>query len=74
MRYGDKILYRYQIVKFADKVFEPPLAPYFDKYKGETFRIINFHHDETHVEVECISNGNIRVDGYVHPDDIEVIF
>jgi len=57
-------------VIFAKKVFEPPYTPYYDAYKDQVFEIVAYHHNYTHVELVCVSDPTIEVDGYVHPNEI----
>lgn len=64
MRIGD-------IVTFTDKVFEPPYAPHYATYRGHVFRIVTYHHNRSHLELCCISDPTIIVNGYVHLDVVQ---
>ena len=62
-----------QKFKFLDKVYRPPFKPYYDKYREHEFVIKHFHPedaDNRHVLLECVSDPNLKVDGYVHIDDL----
>lgn len=62
-----------QKFKFLDKVYRPPFKPFYDKYRGHEFVVKHFHPDDVdkrHVLLECISDPNLKVDGYVHIDDL----
>ena len=58
-------------VYFRSKVFEPPYTPYYDAYRGRKFRVVAMHYEDTHVELECIDDPNLKVAGYVHPDELK---
>ncbi len=58
------------LVKFADKVFAAPYAPYYDVYKGHTFQVVAYHDNFSHVELKCPDDPSIIVRGYVHLDEI----
>ncbi len=58
------------VVYFHEKVFGPPWQPYYDKYKDLIFVVVALHYDDTHVELTCLEDPNIKVDGYVHLGDI----
>lgn len=60
------------IYKFKQKVFKTPYTPYYDHYKGHKF-VIKEMHEGDHVYLECISDSNVKVNGYVHLDEIERI-
>ena len=57
-------------VHFKSKVFQEPYAPFYDAYKGHTFRIINIHEGD-HCELVCISDTSVIVAGYVHKDELK---
>jgi hypothetical protein len=57
-------------VAFHNKVFQPPYTPFYDEYANQTFQVVRLHHDDTHVELVCISDPSIKVKGYVHDDEI----
>ena len=62
--------------RFHDKVFLEPYTPYYDAYHGHTFVIDHASsEDETgnHVWLTCISDENIKVGGYIHLDQLEII-
>ncbi len=60
---GDKVC-------FSKKVFKPPYVPFYDAYKGHIFKIVAFHYSDTHVELECVSDVTVKVNGFVHPDEL----
>jgi len=65
-----------RLYRFLDKVYQKPYSPDYAPYKGHTFRIDHFHHeDETnqHVWLICVDNEKIIVKGYVHLDDLEEV-
>ncbi len=62
-----------QKFKFLDKVYRPPFKPFYDNYRGHEFVVKHFHPDDVdkrHVLLECVSDPNLKVDGYVHIDDL----
>lgn len=62
--------------RFHDKVFSEPYTPYYDAYSGHTFVIDHAStEDETgnHVWLTCVSDDSIKVAGYVHLDQLEII-
>jgi len=58
-----------ELVVFSPKVYAPPYKPYYDNYVEQIFKIVAFHEGD-HIELECISDSNIIVNGYIHPDEI----
>lgn len=58
-------------VYFRSKVFSPPYSPYYDAYKGHKFKVVRLHYDDSHIELKCISDPNVIVAGYVHPDELK---
>ena len=60
------------LVTFNSKVFCPPWTPYYDAYKGHTFEIVSFHPGH-HVELKCVSDPTIIVQGHVHDDEIQLL-
>jgi len=59
-----------QEVTFNEKVFNYPYAPYYNAYKDHTFEVVAFHYEDTHVELICVTDRSLIVDGYVHPDEL----
>jgi hypothetical protein len=59
------------VVVFLKKLFEPPHTPYFDGYNGHVFEVVQLHHEDTHVELRCIDDASVVVNGYVSPHDLE---
>lgn len=62
MKPGDK-------VRFVAKVFAAPYAPFYDAYFGHTFEVVALHYRNTHLELK----GPVKVQGYVHPDELELV-
>ena len=67
---------RYSIKKwdhvvFEDKVYEPPLTPHYDEYKGHVFEVVNLHYGRTHVELRCVDD-DVVVKGFVHLDELRL--
>ena len=73
-------------VKFANKVFKPPYAPYFDAYWGHFFLVVHLHWEDDpdsvlgplnkgdyHVELKCLDDPSVIVKGFIHPDELELI-
>jgi hypothetical protein len=58
------------VVVFNDKVFGPAYAPYYDEYKGKTFRVVGFA-EGGHVLVECLEDSEIEP-FMCHIDEVEV--
>lgn len=52
-------------VRFHEKVFAAPYAPYYDAYFGHTFVIAEMA--KGHIRLL----GPVKVDGWVHPDELE---
>jgi hypothetical protein len=46
--------------------------PYYSKYKGHEFIIVNYPFNG-HIEIQCVTNPTIIVDGLVHISDLEKI-
>lgn len=70
-----KPLHQYTIgvgmeVYFRAKVYRDPYAPYYDAYKGHKFKVVALH-DDSHVELTCISDPTVQVGGYVHQDELK---
>jgi hypothetical protein len=60
--------------KFHPKVFKPPYAPYYDTYKNHSFTIVRYPKEAPgHIEVRCIDDPNIKVNGFIHFDEIVAI-
>ena len=61
-------------VIFSERVFMSPYVPYYDKYKGHQFVVVDFHWedgaDDDHVWLECTTDDTIVVNGYVHTHDL----
>jgi hypothetical protein len=64
IKVGDRIV-------FDHRVYLPPLAPHYDKYKGHVFTVVAFHYGGTHVHVED-EDEQVKVAGYIHWDDIRL--
>ena len=60
-------------VYFKSKVFDPNdfWYPHYEAYKGHKFQVVALHYGNTHVELKCISDPNVVVDGYVHSDELK---
>lgn len=61
---------------FKDKVYKPPYSPYYDRYKGHTFVINHFHPEDEnlqHVWLDCTTDRNLRVLGYVELHQLELV-
>ena len=61
---------------FKGVVYEPPYAPHYDKYKGHTFKIDHFHDEDEslqHVWLECITDYDLKVSGYVELSQLELV-
>jgi len=62
--------------KLKQHCFEPPYSPYYDKYKGHTFIIVDYMAEDElrqHVKIKCIDDPNMTCDRYVHTFDLEEI-
>ena len=61
-------------VIFNERVFKSPYVPYYDKYKGHSFVVAEFHWedgaDHDHVWLNCTSDPSITMDGYVDTSDL----
>lgn len=57
-------------VEFDSKVYWPPYAPWYDNYKYQEFTVVALHHEDSHIELICITDPSIEVEGYVHPDEL----
>lgn len=61
-------------VIFNERVFRAPYTPYYDKYKGHKFIVVEFHPedgaDHDHVWLYCTTDSSINVDGYVDTSDL----
>lgn len=60
---------------FAEKMYHHPHFPYYNSYKGHTFRIDHFLNDPGEddndlVYLVCDSNVNVVIHGYVHYHDL----
>ena len=63
-------------VKFLDKVYKPPFKPFYDKYKDHEFMVKHFHpedNDKRHVWLECLTDPELKVEGYVHVGDLTIL-
>ena len=60
-----------RVVRFKEKVFHPPFAPYYDKYKGHTFVVMEII-EGNHAVLQCTDNEKVKVDGNVHLDELEL--
>lgn len=61
--------------RFHEKVFREPYAPYYDAYYNQTFVIDHASSEDNsgnHVWLTCISDESIKVDGYVHLDQLVI--
>lgn len=58
-------------VYFRSKVFDPnrPWFPYYEAYKGHKFRVTGLY-EHGHVELVCISDPSVVVQGCVHNDEL----
>ena len=59
------------IVTFADKVYMAPYAPYYDAYRGRTYKIIGRRHGHISLQDTADVGSRVAVDGWVHPDELE---
>lgn len=57
-------------VCFRSKVFGPKYTPYYDAYKGHTFRVVAVHEGD-HIELVCTSDPSVIVQGCVHDDELK---
>lgn len=60
--------------KFKERVYSHPYAPYYDEYKGHVFIIDHASPEDStggHVWLICVDDSSIKVQGYVHLDDLE---
>jgi|WetSurSiteA1Bulk_404760.scaffolds.fasta_scaffold500424_2 hypothetical protein len=58
-------------VCFRSKVFEnPTYVPFYDAYKGHVFEVVGIE-DYSHIELKCISDPSVKVDGLVHNDEVK---
>lgn len=76
IRNGKTTNYKDERWMFEDVMFQKPFAPYYDKYKGEIFVIDHFMPEDEcgdHVWVFCVSNSSIKIDRYVHFDDLKKV-
>jgi hypothetical protein len=58
-----------EIVFFDPKVYAAPYAPHYNRYRNHAFKIVAFH-EYDHIELECISDPTVKVNGYVHEDEL----
>jgi hypothetical protein len=59
--------------KFKDYMYtNEAYKPYYSKYKGHEFIIVNYPFNG-HIEIQCVTNPTIIVDGLVHISDLEKI-
>ena len=56
-------------VHFRRNVFHGSYVPHYNEYAGHVFEVVAFHYDNTHVELKCV-DGDVKVKGYVHFDEI----
>jgi hypothetical protein len=56
-------------VVFAYHVYLPPLAPYYNEYKGHVFKVVSFHYHNTHVHL-IDEDDEVKVKGYVQAEHI----
>lgn len=62
--------------RFRDTVYAPPYAPYYDQYRGHTFRIDHYmaeDESQQHVWLTCVSDPSIIVAGYVELYQLEPV-
>ena len=69
--------FRYEMIyKFKDVVYKKPYAPYYDKYKDQTFVIDHYSKEDEsqqHVWLTCVSDPSIVVAGYVELHQLELV-
>ena len=61
--------YKFRKKMFTHKYFKP----YYKNYKGHAFIIDHYHPEDesgSHVWLICTSDPSIKVNGYVHFDDL----
>lgn len=56
-------------VHFKRHVFEGSYVPHYNEYAGHQFEVVALHHDDTHVELKCLT-GDVKVKGYVETYDL----
>ena len=61
------------IVEFRDHVYEKPFAPYYDEYRNHRFKVKALFYRNTHAELICITDPNLRIRELVHPNDLREI-
>lgn len=61
------------IVRFNEKVFAEPHAPFYDAYRGHTFCVMDFDYTGDHIELCCSSDPTIKVKGFVHANELEIV-
>lgn len=65
-----------QLYEFKQRVFEPPMKPYYDAYRGHKFMINHYHPEDensNHVWLDCVTDSSVKVAGYVHLTDLEPV-
>lgn len=58
--------------KFKPHVYSAPYAPYYDAYKGHTFKIDHYMEEDT-MRKHVWLTGPVHVNGYVDLDDLEEV-
>lgn len=67
------------VVVFRSHVFHPPFTPYYDRYKDHLFVVEKYYDEEdademeeidSHLWLKCVSDPIIKVNGYVHAEDL----
>ena len=64
------------VYKFKDYVYEGVYVPFYDKYKGHKFVIDHAMKEDPsgeHVWLACLTDIDLKVDGYVHLYDLEIV-
>jgi hypothetical protein len=58
------------LVYFRSKVYEPIYGGFYDSYKGHVFKVIGVHEGD-HIELECVTDDDLKVAGHVHSDELK---
>lgn len=57
-------------VHFRKHVFVGNGASQYSEYAGHVFEVVALQYDNTHVELKCIDNVDLKVKGYVETYDV----
>lgn len=64
------------VVSFCNHVFEPPFFPFYEEYRGHTFKVVGHGNerageDPDSLVLQCVTDSSVIVKGNIHKQDVK---